>query len=74
MKSYFNGNGIGGTKMHMIHYFDGFRIREVYVTTKDGVICWTENTIPNLLEVGMNYRTAKRRLTSYEEKCTRRIG
>lgn len=74
MKSYYLGNGTGGTKMHMLHYFDGFRIREVFAHTHNGVVCWTDHNITGILAVGMNYRTAKRRLASLEEKATRRIG
>ena len=74
MRSYFEGNMEFGLKHHLIQYFDGFHMREATVTTLGGKIYYTERTIPNILEVGMDYRTAKRRLASYEEKCTRRIG
>ena len=74
MKSYFEGNGIFGMKHHLIQYFDGHRIREVSVTTLDGKIHWSESTVCGILEPGLDYRTAKRRLASYEEKGTRRIG
>ena len=74
MKSYYGGCGTGDTKLHMVHYFDGQRLREIELTTLDGNICWTEKTVPGILEPGINYRTAKRRLAAYEERCTRRIG
>lgn len=74
MKSYLEGPHIGGTKLHLIQYFDGFRIREISLLTLDGNIHWLEKTVPGILETGTNYRTAKRRLAAYEERCTRRIG
>ena len=74
MKSYHGGCGIGDTQLHMIHYFDGFRIREIELSTLNGTICWTEKTVPGIIEVGINYRNAKRRLATYEKHCTQRIG
>ena len=72
MKSHFNGCGIGDTKLHMIHYFDGQRVREIELMTKDGIIIWTENTAYGMLEVGKNYRNALRVLKRYETRCTMR--
>jgi len=74
MKSYFGGCGTGDTMLHMIEYFDGQRIRQIEVHTLSGIICWTEKTIPGILENGINFRTAKRRLASLEKKATQRIG
>ena len=74
MKSYFMGTGFAGSKDHMIQYFDGQRLRQSYVRTYQDEIISTERTIPGILEPGMSYRTAYRRLASYEERCTRRIG
>ena len=74
MKSYFEGNAYGGSKLHTVQYFDGQRIRESSVYTYQGEIVSTERTVSGILEPGMNYRTACRRLSSYEERCTRRIG
>jgi len=75
MKSYFEGYAYGrkGT-YHLIQYFDGQRIRESSVAVADGKIFYLERTIPGIIEVGMNYRTAKRRVASYEEKAKRRVG
>lgn len=74
MKSYFGGCGTGDTMLHMIHYFDGQRIREIEVMTLAGNVYWTEKVIPGILEPGINYRTAKRRIAALEKRCTRRIG
>lgn len=75
MKSIFMGNGIGGTKHHLVHYFDGQRVREVSVITYQGEIYWTDTLRTlGILEPGTNYKAAKRKLAAYEEHCTRRIG
>lgn len=74
MKSYFGGCGTGGTKLHMIHYFDGQRIREIEVMTLSGNVYWTERTIPGILEIGIKWTTAKRRLASLEKQASSRIG
>jgi hypothetical protein len=74
MKSYFDGNHIGGTKLHLIQYFDGQRIREISLLTLNGNISWLERTIPGILETGIKYRTAKQRLAAYEKRCCQRIG
>ena len=74
MTSHYNGCGTGDTSLHMIHYFDGQRVREVEVITLYGKVNWTEKTIQGILEVGMDYRTAKRRLATLEKRATQRIG
>lgn len=74
MKSYFGGCGTGDTKLHMIHHFDGHRIREIEVMTLSGNVYWTERTIPGILETGIKWTTAKRRLASLEKQASRRIG
>ena len=72
MKSNFGGYCTGGTQLHMVHYFDGQRVREIEIMTKDGVIIWTENPAYGMLEVGKNYRNALRVLKRYENHCTMR--
>ena len=73
MKSFFEGYACGRRRTyHLIQFYDGQRIRESSVAVVDGKICYLERTIPGIIEVGMNYRTAKRRVASYEEKVTRR--
>ena len=74
MKSYFGGCGTGDTMLHMIQYFDGQKIREIEISTLNGIIYWTEKTVPGIIEKGINYRTAKRRLAALEKKSTQRIG
>lgn len=72
MNSIFNGHCNNGASLHMVHYFDGQRLSEVELTTLAGIISWTERTVPGILEPGIDYRTAKRRLAALEEKATRR--
>ena len=74
MKSYYEGRGIGDTCLHMIQYFDGWKIREISVVTLNSKITWVERSIHEILEPGINYRTAKRRLAALEKKATQRIG
>jgi len=74
MKSIYGGCGTGDTQLHLIQYFDGQRIREYEVTTLYGKICWTEKTIPGILEIGTKYTNAKRRLARLEKRNTMRIG
>lgn len=74
MKSIYGGCGTGDTRLHMVQYFDGQRIREIELMTLEGRIYWVEKTIPGILEVGQNYRTAKRRLAALERRCSSRIG
>ena len=74
MKSYYEGKTNVGAKLHMVQYFDGQRIRESSVVVVDGVISYTERIVQGILETGIPYKTAKRRLAAYEERCTRRIG
>lgn len=75
MKSIYNGHHINEkTSLHMIQFFDGQRTREVELMTHDGRICWTERVIPGILEIGINYKTAKKRIAALEKQSTRRIG
>lgn len=74
MKSYFEGNLIGGAKHHLVQYYDGQHLREVTVLTHRGEIMKTENTVFGILEPGTNYKNALRRLARYEDRCTNRIG
>lgn len=69
MKSYFGGCGTGDTMLHMLEYFDGQHTRQVEVFTLYGVVCWTEKTIPGILETGINYKTVKRRIAAMEKRC-----
>ena len=75
MRSYFDGYGLTrNTKYHMVQFFDGQRIREISLTVYCHRISYIEREIPGVIEEQMDYRTAKRRLAAYEERCTRRIG
>lgn len=75
MKSIYEGRHINDkTCLHTIRFFDGQRTREVELMTCDGKICWTEKVISGILEIGINYRTAKRRIAALEKQSTRRIG
>lgn len=75
MKSYFNGYGIDkNEKFHMIHVFDGQRVREIHCVVFGKTINWLDREIPGVIEKFMDYPTAKRRLAAYEERATRRIG
>ena len=74
MKSTFIGNAPCGTKHHMVHYFDGQRLREVCVSTLNGTIYFTERTVAGVFEEGDNYRNALRRLARYERRCSSRVG
>lgn len=72
MSSYFEGRGIGGTTWHTVHFYDGQRVREVSVNVYAGNVIGLENSIPGLIETGMNYKTAKRRIAAYEKASMRR--
>ena len=72
MTSKFMGCGIGDTKWHMIHYFDGQRVREIQLMTKDDVIIWTDNPAYGMLAVGNKYRNSLKTLKRYENHCTMR--
>ena len=75
MKSIYEGRHINEkTSLHAVQFFDGQRAREIELMTCDGKICWTEKVIPGILEIGINYRTAKRRIAALEKQSTRRIG
>ena len=75
MKSIYEGRHINKkTSLHMIQFFDGQDVREVELMTYDGKISWTERVIPGILEIGIDYRTAKRRIAALEKKSTMRIG
>ena len=74
MKSFFEGNLIGGAKHHMVQYYDGQRIREVTVLTHNGEIMMTESEVFGILKPGTNYRNALRRLARYEDRCRRPAG
>ena len=74
MRSFFEGNDMYGRTHHTVQYFDGQRVRESSVYCWKGEIAWAERTIPGILQVGIRFQTAKRRLAAYEERCTRRIG
>ena len=74
MKSIYGGCGTGeNTSLHMLQYFDGRKIREIELMTHSGRISWTEREISGILEVGMDYRTAKRRIAALEKRNTERI-
>lgn len=74
MRSIYTGKCVEGATWHLVQYFDGRRIREISVKTYEGVICWTEYELPGIIENGVNFRTAKKRLAAYENRCSRRIG
>lgn len=75
MKSIYEGRHLNvKTSLHMIQFFDGQDVREVELMTCNGKICWTEKVIPGILEIGIDYRTAKRRVAALEKKSTMRIG
>ena len=75
MKSIYEGRYFNKkTSLHTIQFFDGYHVMEIEVMTCDGTICWTEKVIPGILEIGINYRTAKRRIAAMEKKSTMRIG
>lgn len=74
MKSIYIGCGTGDTQLHMIQYFDGQRMREIECMTLYGKICWAEKTITGILENGIKYTNAKRRLATLEKRNTMRIG
>lgn len=74
MKSIYEGRYCKKASLHTIQFFDGQHVREVELTTYDGKICWTEKVIPGILEIGINYRTAKQRIAALEKKSTMRIG
>ena len=74
MKSIYEGRYNKKFSMHTLQFFDGQHVREVELTTYDGKICWTEKVIPGILEIGINYRTAKRRIAALEKQSTSRIG
>lgn len=74
MRSFYGGEMANGGRLHMIHYFDGQRIREIEVHTYDGIIQWTEKRVPGILEPRIKWTTAKQRLTTYEKRCSSRIG
>jgi len=72
MKSYFNGCGTGDTKLHMIEYFDGNRIRQIELFTLCDKVYWSERYIPDILEKRMDYKTVKRRIAAYEKRIMKR--
>ena len=74
MKSYYNGKDNCNCSWHMMHYYDGRRIRENYVKVHNNIIQYVEFVLPGILETGINYKTAKKRLAAYEKRCTMRIG
>ena len=75
MKTYFNGYGINhDEKWHTIQYFNGRGIQEIYVLEYLGTIQWLDNPVHGVIEKLMDYKTAKRRVASYEKQATRRIG
>ena len=75
MKSIYEGRHINKkTSLHTIQFFDGQHTREVELMTNGGKICWTERVIPGILEIGIDYKTAKRRVAALEKQSTMRIG
>ncbi len=74
MKSYYNGKDNCNCSWHMLHYFDGYRLRENYIKVYNNIIQYVEFVFPGMLETGMKYTTAKKRLAAYEKHCTMRIG
>ena len=74
MKSIYEGRYNKKFSMHTVQFFDGQHAKEVELTIYDGKIYWTEKVIPGILEVGIDYRTAKRRISALEKKSTMRIG
>lgn len=75
MRSIYEGHYINKKgSMHTIQFFDGQHNREIELITYDGKICWTERVIPGILDIGINYRTAKRRIAALEKQSTMRIG
>lgn len=75
MKSIYEGRHINKkTSLHTIQFFDGQRTREIELMTHGGKICWTERVISGILEIGINYKTAKRRIAALEKQSSRRIG
>lgn len=71
MKSIYEGCGTGDTSLHMIQYFDGQRAREIEVMTLSGKVSWTERVIPGIIETGIDYRTAKRRIAAMERRYSK---
>ena len=74
MKTYFNGYGINrDEKWHTIQYFNGQGIQEIYVLECLGTIQWLDNPVRGVIENFMDYKTAKRRVASYEKQAMKRI-
>ena len=50
MKSYYNGKDNCNCSWHMLHYFDGYRLRENYIKVYNNIIQYVEFVFPGMLE------------------------